>query len=154
MLYPVHFGQSCLFVRSCPLWRIRSILADQVQFGGSGPLFPTKSTLADQVHFGRSGPLWPIRSTLADQVHFGRSSPLGSGRLGRPISRPVLVMQDCPIGSTLHQVYFSIQVRLTMCMDMHRQTLVYIYIDDPIFNKKFSRRSSWIAARVQGYKPG
>ena len=71
------------------------------------------STLADQVHFGRSS-------------HFSRSSPLGSGQLGRPISRTVLVMQDCPIGSTLRQVYFSIGIRLTLCMYMHRQTLIYI----------------------------
>ena len=100
------------FRRSCPLWSTRSTLTDQVHVGRSVQLWPIKSTLADQVHFGRSGPLWPTKSTLADQVHFGRSSPLGSGRLGRPISRPVLVMQECPIGSTLHLVYFSIQVRL------------------------------------------
>ena len=114
------------FDRSSPLWPISSTLADQVHVGRSGPLRPIQSTLPDRAHFGRSSPLRPTRSTLADQVHFGRSSPLGSGRLGRPISRPVLVMQDCPIGSTLHQVYFSIQIRLTLCMDMHRQTLVYI----------------------------
>ena len=102
----VHFG------RPGPLWPTRSTLTDQAHFGRSGLLRPTRSTLVDQLHFGRSDPLWPTRSTLADQVNFGRSSPLGSGRLGRPISRPVLLMQDCPIGSTLHQVYFSIQVRL------------------------------------------
>ena len=113
------------FDRSGPLWPTASTLGDHAHFGRSGLLRPTRSTLVDQVRFGRSGPLWPTRSTLADQVHFGRSSPLGSGRLGRPISRPVLVMQDCPIGSTLHQVYFRIQSRLTLCMDMHKKTLKY-----------------------------
>ena len=73
----------------------------------SGPLWP--------IRLGRSGPLWPIKSTWLRST-WPSDFVINSG--------------DAKLSHRINFTsgLFSIQTRLTLCMDMHRLTLVYIYI--------------------------